>query len=140
MALRSENLTTGEALPLMPADQLRGSLRWSPRPFAFVKAPYARVGGRHSRAKRIAGRTEPFAEFDDNPAGYGISSTPSYSVYEAGVGGRVTLGGQALDVHLEAINLFDTPYRDFLDTQKGFALAQDRNVSLRLSAPLALMR
>ena len=140
MALRSENLTTGEALPLMPADQLRGSLRWSPRPFAFVKAPYARVGGRHSRAKRIAGRTEPFAEFDDNPAGYGISSTPSYSVYEAGVGGRVTLGGQALDVHLEATNLFDTPYRDFLDTQKGFALAQGRNVSLRLSAPLALMR
>ncbi|HEX4936829.1 MAG TPA: TonB-dependent receptor, partial [Gemmatimonadaceae bacterium] len=139
-ALRSENLTTGEALPLMPADQVRGSLRWSPKPLAMVKAPYVRLGARHSWAKRIAGRTEPFAEFDDNPAGFGISSTPAYSVIEAGLGGRVTLGTQALDVHLEVTNLFDTPYRDFLDTQKGFALAQGRNVSLRVSAPMTLVQ
>ncbi len=140
MALRSENLSTGESLPLMPADQVRGSLRWSPKRFSIVQAPYVRLGGRHSSAKRIAGPTEPFAEFDNNPAGYGISSTPAYSVYEAGVGGRLLLGGQVLDVHLEALNLFDTAYRDFLDTQKGFALAQGRNVSLRVSAPFALLR
>lgn len=139
-ALRSENRTTGEALPLMPADQVRGSLRWTPKPMAMVKAPYVRVGGRHSWSKRIAGKTEPFAEFDTNPAGYGVSSTPAYSVFEAGMGGRLTLGTQVLDVHVEATNLFDTPYRDFLDTQKGFALAQGRNVSLRVSAPMTLMR
>lgn len=140
MALRSENLSTGESLPLMPADQVRGSLRWSPKRFSVVQAPYVRFGGRHSSAKRIAGLTEPFAEFDNNPAVYGISSTPAYSVYEAGVGGRLLLGGRALDVHLEALNLFDTAYRDFLDTQKGFSLAQGRNVSLRVSAPFALLR
>jgi outer membrane receptor protein involved in Fe transport len=140
MALRSENLTTGESLPLMPADQLRASLRWSPSRLGALQGPYVRFGGRHSWAKRIAGPTEPFAEFDNNPLGYGISSTPAYAVYEAGVGGRLVMGTQVLDVHLEATNLFDLAYRDFLDTQKGFALAQGRNVSLRLSAPFSLLR
>jgi hypothetical protein len=91
-------------------------------------------------AKAIAGPTEPHAEFDANPAGYGISSTPAYTVTEAGVGGRLLVGTQPLDVHVEVTNLFDNPYRDFLDTQKGFALAQGRNVSLRLSAPFTLVR
>jgi len=140
MALRSENLTTGEVLPLMPADQLRASLRWSPARAGWVRAPYVRIGGRHSWAKDIAGPTEPFAEFDNNPQGFGISSTPSYTVYDAGFGGRFTIGTQVLDVHVDATNLFDLAYRDFLDTQKGFALAQGRNVSVRVSAPFSLAR
>lgn len=139
MAIRARNLTTRESLPLMPADQVRGSLRWSPPRFSFVHAPYARFGGRHSSAKKIAGNTEPFAEFDNNPLGYGISSTPAYSVYEAGIGGRLSIGAHVLDVHLEVTNLFDSAYRDFLDTQKGFALAQGRNFTLRLSAPFAIV-
>jgi iron complex outermembrane receptor protein/hemoglobin/transferrin/lactoferrin receptor protein len=138
--LRSKNLSTKEALPLMPADNLRGSLKWSPARLGLLQAPYVRVGGRHVWAKSIAGATEPFAEFDNNTAGYGISSTPGYSVYEAGAGGRVTLGARSIDIHLDVQNLFDTVYRDFLDTQKGFALAQGRNVGLRVSAPFSLAR
>lgn len=139
-ALRSENLSTNEALPLMPADQARAALRWTPARLAHVQAPYVRVGMRHAWAKSIAGPTEPYAEFDANPAGYGISSTPAYTVSEAGFGGRVTIGAQPLDVHVEVTNLFDTAYRDFLDTQKGFALAQGRNLSIRLSAPFTIVR
>ncbi len=139
-ALRSENLSTTESLPLMPADQARAALRWSPVRVPHVQAPYVRIGARHAWAKSIAGPTEPYAEFDANPAGYGISSTPAYTVSEAGFGGRVIVGAQPLDLHVEVTNLFDTPYRDFLDTQKGFALAQGRNVSVRVSAPFTLVR
>ena len=140
MALRSVNRATGEALPLMPSDQMRAALRWSRPRLALVRAPSARLGWRHSWAKRIAGPTEPFAEFDTNPLGFGISSTPAYSVWELGVGGRVGTGSRVVDVSVDVQNLLDTPYRDFLDTQKGFALAQGRNVSVRLSTPFTLLR
>ncbi len=139
-ALRSENLSTNEALPLMPADQGRAALRWSPARLPHVQAPYVRVGVRHAWAKSVAGPTEPYAEFDANPAGYGISSTPAYTVSEAGLGGRISIRAQPLDLHFEVTNLFDTAHRDFLDTQKGFALAQGRNVSIRMSAPFTLVR
>ena len=73
-------------------------------------------------------------------SGFGISSTPAYSVWELGVGGRAGTGSRVVDVSVDVQNLLDTPYRDFLDTQKGFALAQGRNVSLRVSAPFHILR
>jgi hypothetical protein len=136
MMLRSRNLSTGEALPLMPADQLRGSLRFAPRDRGPFTAPQLRLAVRQVHAKRIAGATEPFAEFDNNPAGFGISSTPMYRLVEVGVSSRLTAGSHPLDVSVDVQNLLDTPYRDFLDTQKGFALAQGRNVAVRISAPI----
>lgn len=140
MMLRSRNLSTREALPLMPADQLRWNLRYAPRDRGPLHAPELRFGARHVGSKRIAGVTEPFAEFDNNPAGFGISSTPRYSVFEAGIATRLVATGHPLDVSLDVQNLLDTPYRDFLDTQKGFAVAQGRNLALRLSAPLRFRR
>lgn len=138
LMLRSENRSTGEALPLMPADQLRASLRYALRDRGALRHTLLRVGARHVWAKAIAGPTEPFAEFDTNPAGYGISSTPAYQVLEASISTRLQLGAQLLDLSLDVQNLADTPYRDFLDTQKGFALAQGRNISMRVGAPLRI--
>ncbi|MBC7898182.1 MAG: TonB-dependent receptor [Cytophagaceae bacterium] len=140
MVLRSRNRRTREALPLMPADQWRGTLRYSPRDRGALRGSQLRVGARHVWAKSIAGLTEPFAEFDANPAGFGISSTPSYQVFEAGVSTRLQTGRQHLDLSLDVQNLTDAAYRDFLDTQKGFALSQGRNVSLRVSAPFHILR
>lgn len=140
MALRSRNLRTREALPLMPADQLRGSLRYAPRDRGMLRGSQLRLGARHVWAKSIAGPTEPFAEFDAHPEGFGISSTPAYTVVEAGASTRLQAGSQHLDLSLDVQNLTDAPYRDFLDTQKGFALAQGRNVSLRVSAPFRILR
>lgn len=140
MVLRSRNLSTREALPLMPADQLRGTLRYTPRDHGILRGSQLRLGARHVWAKSIAGLTEPFAEFDANPAGFGISSTPAYNLVEAGASTRLQVGQQHLDLSLDIQNLTDAAYRDFLDTQKGFALAQGRNVSLRVSAPFHVLR
>jgi outer membrane receptor protein involved in Fe transport len=140
LMLRSLNRSTGEALPLMPADQWRASVRYAPRDRPAFRNTQLRVGARHAWAKAIAGPTEPYAEFDTNPAGYGISSTPAYHVVDASVSMRLLLGPQTLDLSVEVQNLADTPYRDFLDTQKGFALAQGRNISIRVGAPLRLTR
>jgi iron complex outermembrane receptor protein/hemoglobin/transferrin/lactoferrin receptor protein len=137
-ALRSRNLARGEPLPLMPADNARATVRLMPARLRGVAEPYVELGVKHAWAKRRAGPTEPFAEFDDNPAGYGVSSTPAYTLLDAGVGGRVVTGPTAVTVHVAVENLRDTPYRDFLDTQKGFTLGQGRNVTLRVSVPFAV--
>jgi iron complex outermembrane receptor protein/hemoglobin/transferrin/lactoferrin receptor protein len=138
--IRTRNEQTGEELPLMPADQVRGSLRLLRHRLAFAREPYVQLGVRHSRAKRIAGPTEPFAEFDTNPQGFGISSTPAYTLLSLGLGARLPVGPSSIELYLEVENLLDEAYRDFLDTQKGYALGQGRNVSLRLAAPLVLNR
>ncbi|AHG91212.1 TonB-dependent receptor [Gemmatirosa kalamazoonensis] len=139
-AIRTRNETTGEQLPLMPADNLRGSVRWAPTRLGRLQAPYVRLGTRYVRHKRVAGRTEPFSDADFAPTGPGLGSTPSYETFDAGLGGRLTLRAQPLDVSVEAQNLTDLPYRDFLDTQKGFTLGMGRNVSVRVAAPFALLR
>lgn len=137
-ALRSRNVARGEALPLMPADQARGSVRLAPARLGALRVPYAEVGAKRAWAKRRAGPTEPFAEFDDNPAGYGVSSTPAYVLLDAAVGGRLVAGHQALDVRVAVENLRDAAYRDFLDTQKGFTLGQGRNVTVRVALPFEI--
>jgi iron complex outermembrane receptor protein/hemoglobin/transferrin/lactoferrin receptor protein len=138
--IRTRNQETGEELPLMPADQVRGSVRLLRTRLAFAREPYVQLGVRHARAKRIAGVTEPFAEFDANPQGFGISSTPAYTLLGLGFGARLPVGPSSIELYVEVENLLDQAYRDFLDTQKGYALGQGRNVSLRLAAPLVLSR
>ena len=138
--VRTRNRATGEELPLMPADQIRGALRLSRPRLGFAHEPFVHLGARHARAKRIAGLTEPFAEFDVNPLGFGISSTPAYTLLDVGVGARVAFGPGSVEVHVAVDNLLDQAYRDFLDTQKGYALGQGRNFTVRLAAPLVLSR
>ena len=136
--IRSRNLTTGEQLPLMPADQFRGGVRFVPKAVRRIESPYVQVGLKHAWAKRIAGPTEPFA--DGGLQGYGVGSTVAYSLVDIGAGGRVTLGGSAIEVHVTVDNLLNEAYRDFLDSQKGFTLGAGRNVGVRVAAPLNLSR
>jgi outer membrane receptor protein involved in Fe transport len=138
--IRTRNAQTGEQLPLMPADQLGGSVRLFRTRLAFAREPYVQLGIRHTRAKRIAGVTEPFAEFDTNPQGFGLSSTPGYTLWSLGLGARLPVGASSVELYVEIENLLDEAYRDFLDTQKGYALGQGRNLSVRLAAPLVLSR
>lgn len=138
--LRSRNLATGEQLPLMPADYLRASARYAGGRWGVIDAPYVEIGGKYAWAKAIAGPTEPFADADLNPAGPGVGSTPAYAVANLGAGGRLDWPGGAVELYLAVENLFDTAYRDFLDTLKGVALGQGRNLSLRVAVPLSLGR
>lgn len=134
----SRNLSTGEALPLMPADQLRASLRYAPRALAGLTSPYAQIGAKHAWFKGVAGPTEPFA--DGGSQGFGVASTPAYTVFDVGVGAHVVVGSSELELNLSVENLFDTAFSDFLDTQKGFTLGAGRNVALRVSVPFLLRR
>ena len=134
--ISSKNIATGERLPLMPANQFRSALRFAPTSLGPIETPYVELGAKHAFAKTIAGPTEPFA--DGGSKGFGVASTDAYTTANAELGGRVTFGASALEVHVSIDNIFGTAYRDYLDTQKGFTLAAGRNVTVRVAAPFVL--
>jgi iron complex outermembrane receptor protein/hemoglobin/transferrin/lactoferrin receptor protein len=140
--LRSRNQSTGEQLPLMPADNLNLAAKLVGTRLGGIRSPYVEFGGKHAWAKQAAGFSEPLSDpdFINGGKGAGVGSTAAYTIFHAGVGGRFSLGASSLVVNLAVENLFDAAYRDFLDTLKGIALGQGRNVSVRISAPLVFIR
>lgn len=135
--------TGGERrLPLIPADRLSGFVRFSPTGAGVLARPFARVKVRHAFAKDAAGRYEPFSQFD-NPVGpppFGTASTKAYTLVDVEAGGTLALSRVPVSISLGVSNLLDATYRNFLDTYKGYALSPGRNVTLKVSVPVSLVR
>lgn len=123
-------------LPLLPSNTVSGFLRWVPEGTARVRNPQLQVNVKHAFQKEAAGRFEPFAQFDgDFGPPFGTASTRAYRVVNVEARTTLALGlGVPLTLVVGADNLLDEPYRDFLDTYKGYALSSGRNVRVSLSA------
>lgn len=122
-------------LPLLPADKIEGFVHLTPDALGPLGSPRLEIAAKHVFSKNAAGRYEPFAQFD---AGFGppfgTASTKRYTTVDASLQTRIALGlGVPLSVRIAAKNVFDTVYRDFLDTYKGYALSPGRDVRLSLS-------
>ncbi|PAV25527.1 iron complex outermembrane receptor protein/hemoglobin/transferrin/lactoferrin receptor protein [Tamilnaduibacter salinus] len=132
--VNGENDRTGNDLPLQPADEVLVEGVWRPGHLGWLRSPYVRLGVRHNASKDAA-PGEPFAQFDNAP--FGTASTDAYTVADLGVGfGVGRRSGKPVRIDLSVRNLTDESYRDFLDTYKGYALSQGRNVSATLRVPL----
>ena len=65
---------------------------------------------------------------------FGTASTTAYTTVDASVESRLALGvGIEPSLRVAVRNVFDTTYRDFLDTYKGYALSPGRDVRFSLS-------
>ncbi|EIC22652.1 TonB-dependent receptor [Thiorhodovibrio frisius] len=131
--VRGTNERTNNDLPLLPADSLRleATYRFADR--GPLREPYLRLGIRHSAAKDAA-PGEPFAQFDD--MAFGTASTDAYTLLDLDLGFAFRgFGRNDARIDLAVRNLFDTEYRDFLDTYKGYALSPGRDIRLSLSVP-----
>lgn len=136
-ATTSDNKATGEELPLMPADRIIVGLRFSAPKQGILRSPFAEIRMKHVMSKESAGTYEPFSQFDVIP--FGTASTDEYTTFSAGLGATFDFDGQPVSIYLEAENLFDEAYVDFLDTYKGYALSMGRNISLRIQVPLRII-
>jgi len=58
---------------------------------------------------------------------------PAYVLFDLGVSRDFKLGKRSLSLSLEAENLFDTVYRDYLDRQRYYADAPGRSINFRLA-------
>ena len=131
--VRGTNDRTDEDLPLLPADSLRLDATYWFAERGPLREPYLTLGMRHNAAKDAA-PGEPFAQFDQLP--FGTASTDAYTLADLELGfGFRAFGNRLARVDLAVRNLFDTEYRNFLDTYKGYALSPGRDVRLSLSVP-----
>ncbi|WP_371193179.1 TonB-dependent receptor [Glaciecola sp. SC05] len=129
--IATENTLTGEDLPLTPANEVLGELTWQPNSLLGLSEPYVRFEGKYADAKDAA-LGEPFQQFDRNP-NFGSASTDSYWLANISAGGFIPLNDQQeLRVNLAVLNMFDEPYRDFLNTYKAYALNPGMDIRLTL--------
>ncbi|MBK1617500.1 TonB-dependent receptor [Lamprobacter modestohalophilus] len=131
--VRGTNDRTDEDLPLLPADSLRLEATYWFAERGPIREPYLTLGLRHAAAKDAA-PGEPFSQFDQLP--FGTASTEAYTLADLDLGFAFrAFGNRLARVDLTVRNLFDTEYRDFLDTYKGYALSPGRDIRLSLSVP-----
>ncbi|NEX15181.1 MAG: TonB-dependent receptor [Halochromatium sp.] len=131
--VRGTNDRTDEDLPLLPADSLRLEATYWFAERGPIREPYLTLGMRHAAAKDAA-PGEPFSQFDLLP--FGTASTDAYTLADLDLGFAFrAFGNRLARVDLTVRNLFDTEYRDFLDTYKGYALSPGRDIRLSLSVP-----
>jgi iron complex outermembrane receptor protein/hemoglobin/transferrin/lactoferrin receptor protein len=126
-------------LPLIPANTVNGFVHLTPGSQGPLRNPRVEIDLKHGFDKDAAGRFEPFSQFDDlnttgpNPP-FGTASTTAYTTVDASVESRLALGvGIEPSLRVAVRNVFDTTYRDFLDTYKGYALSPGRDVRFSLS-------
>ena len=115
-------------LPLMPANNLRLKAEYSLGRLAALQDNTFAVQAKFVDSKKSAGQYEPFSQFDDQP--FGTASTDAYQLWDIEYTASLPVNQYDLGLQLKVENLFDTAYRDFLDTYKGYALGMGRNVKL----------
>ena len=129
-----ENIDTNDKLPLLPATKTWAELRWTQNAWGSLRNVFLSLGVRYAARKEAAGRYEPFWQFDQNP-NFGVASTDAYTLLDVTLGFDVPVSGQNFGISLMVNNIFNTAYRDFLDTYKGYALSPGRDVRLNLTIP-----
>ncbi len=130
-ATRQTDLT----LPLLPALQSRVGVVVTPGSIGPAGDVRFHLTVRRAEKQDAAGPYEPFWQYDQNPD-FGIASTPSYTLLDAGLSLSIPVDGRPATLHVVATNLADTAYRDFLDTYKGYALGMGRNVTIKVGVPI----
>ena len=127
------------ALPLLPSNTVSGFVRWVPDGTDRLRNPRVEVNMKHALDQDAAGRFEPFAQFDNLDTGgpnppFGTASTQAYTVVNAEAQGTLHTGiGAPLTLSVGVDNVFDTAYRDFLNTYKGYALSPGRDIRVGVS-------
>jgi iron complex outermembrane receptor protein/hemoglobin/transferrin/lactoferrin receptor protein len=139
--VKGTNVDTHQELPLLPAPKANAELRYTREQLGPLEQFYVRAGVRHAFRKEAAGRYEPFWQFGNSRQfPFGVASTDAYTLVDAGIGFHVPVYDQHVHFHLAVHNLLNTPYRDFLDTYKGYALSPGRDITLKMKVPFEIVK
>ncbi|MBK8489528.1 MAG: TonB-dependent receptor [Saprospirales bacterium] len=119
--LRSRDIRQDTYLLFMPADRAEASLRYALQTNKKVSDAHLSAGlvrtGRQTRA----------------PEGIDLLPPPEgYTLLQASASCRLLLGKQAVSFFLNATNLLNTSYRDYLNRLRYYADEPGRNIELRV--------
>lgn len=127
-----------DELPLLPATKITGGLKVIQPNIGRLQNPYLQFNAEHVFEKKAAGRYEPFWQF--GPAfPFGRASTEAYTLFNATAGFNINLWNRSVSFSLQAHNLLNTGYRNFLDTYKGYALSPGRDIRIRFKIPFGIL-
>jgi iron complex outermembrane receptor protein len=115
--VRGERLSTGNSLPLIPADRLMNELRLQRETLGAIKVPYVMLRVQHVFSQHRTGRFE--------------QPTDRYTLSSLGAGGNVAWRGRELNLNLMVQNLFNVAYMDHMAVTRPFGVRNmGRNVTL----------
>ena len=116
------NKTQNEWLPLMPSDRVETELRLDNQSFRRWKQGFGAVS--FSMVKKQNRIPLSISDFQAPPSGYGLVGLT--------FGGNIKMRKQPMEIILKGDNLFNNPYRDYLDRMRYFSYAVGRNISLKV--------
>ena len=126
-------------LTMMPANNLTLALYHNLGRLKSIKDNTFSVNMQAYDEQKASGPQEPFSQYNDKTKiPFGSADTDSYLVWGIGYESKLAIMGQDATILVNVDNLFDTQYRNFLDTYKGYALGMGRNFSFSLRVPFAL--
>ncbi|BBP46970.1 ligand-gated channel [Thiosulfatimonas sediminis] len=118
-------------LPLIPANNLFVKNSFYAADWQALKQQQWTLETKLVASKDSAGAYEPFSQFDGMTIG--TASTKGYALWNLRYSAQIaTQGKEKVQLNFAVENLFDRAYVDFLDTYKGYTLAQGRNLKLNL--------
>ena len=120
-------------LTMIPANNLRLALYHSLGAFGTLKNNTISVNMKAYDDQQVAGAYEPFAQYNTMP--FGSADTAGYTLWGIGYESTLSLMDYTANLGIKIDNLFDTKYRNFLDTYKGYTLGMGRNISFSLRIP-----
>jgi iron complex outermembrane recepter protein len=123
-------------LTLMSANNLRLGLSHTLGTFGLTRNNTLSLNMKAVDDQQIAGTYEPFAQYNTMP--FGSADTAGYVLWGIGYESKIAIMEHPAALGIKIDNLFDTKYRDFLDTYKGYSLGMGRNISFSLRIPFAL--
>lgn len=131
--IRGKDTANDRDLTMMPSDNLRLSLHHNLGTFGNLRNNTVSVNLKAYDDRQSAGSHEPFSQYNTMP--FGSADTAGYALWGIGYESDISMMERTARLGIKVDNLFDTEYRDFLDTYKGYALGMGRNISFSLQIP-----
>lgn len=129
--IQGEDQNQSRDLPLIPANNLLLKNSYFAPDWKSLRSQKWTLETKLVASKDSAGEYEPFSQFDAMP--FGTASTSGYALWNLRYSTQIaTQGREKVHLNFAVENLFDRGYVDFLDTYKGYTLAQGRNIKMNL--------
>ena len=134
--IRGRDTSNDRKLTMMPANNLRLAIHQNVGSLGYLDNSIFSLDMKIVGAQTVAGSYEPFYGFNNAP--FGTADTDAYTLFGLAYEAEIKIGKEKAQLGIKVTNLFDTEYRDFLYTYKGYALEMGRDISFTLRVPFSL--
>lgn len=118
---------SGGTPPNLPAPHFNASIQFQSKKMNYLHNPYLKLMFRHFTERSDVADSE--------------LSTPSYSLFDVFIGGKIKWGFRYIDLNVSVNNVVDELYRHHFSLLRNSGLyEQGRNVSIRLRVPFGISK